>query len=81
VTPLQLLVIRAAGNAKNLASSVNISAFNIGNALGAALGGAVVASGAPLPAVGIAAAAVALAGTVLALLGTMAYRPSRTISS
>jgi DHA1 family inner membrane transport protein len=81
VTPLQLLVIRAAGNAKDLASSVNISAFNIGNALGAALGGAVVASGAPLPAVGIAAAAVALAGTVLALLGTKAYRPSRMISS
>lgn len=66
VTPLQLLVIRAAGNAKNLASSINISAFNIGNALGAALGGAVVASGAPLPAVGIAAALVALTGTLFA---------------
>jgi DHA1 family inner membrane transport protein len=67
VTPLQLLVIRAAGNAKNLASSVNISAFNIGNALGAALGGAVVASGAPLAMVGIAAAIVAFAGTIFAI--------------
>ena len=67
VTPLQLLVIRAAGNAKNLASSVNISAFNIGNALGAALGGAVVASGAPLAMVGIAAAIVAFAGTFFAI--------------
>jgi DHA1 family inner membrane transport protein len=75
VTPLQLLVIRAAGNAKALASSVNISAFNIGNALGAALGGAVVASGAPLPAVGVAAAIVALAGTLLAVLGMKVYRP------
>jgi DHA1 family inner membrane transport protein len=74
VTPLQLLVIRAAGNAKDLASSVNISAFNIGNALGAALGGAVVASGAPLPAIGIAAAIVALAGTLLAVLSTTGYR-------
>ncbi len=68
VTPLQLLVIRAAGSANNLASSVNISAFNIGNALGAALGGAVVASGAPLPTIGIAAAIVAFAGTLLATL-------------
>jgi DHA1 family inner membrane transport protein len=68
VTPLQLLVIRAAGNAKSLASSVNISAFNIGNALGAALGGAVVASGAPLAMIGIAAAIVAFAGTMLAIL-------------
>jgi DHA1 family inner membrane transport protein len=67
VTPLQLLVIRAAGNAPNLASSANISAFNIGNALGAALGGAVVASGAPLPTIGAAAAIVALSGTLLAV--------------
>jgi DHA1 family inner membrane transport protein len=75
VTPLQLLVIRAAGNAKDLASSVNISAFNIGNALGAALGGAVVASGAPLPAIGVAAALLALAGTLLAVLSMKWQRP------
>jgi DHA1 family inner membrane transport protein len=75
VTPLQLLVIRAAGNAKDLASSVNISAFNIGNALGAALGGAVVASGAPLPSIGIAAALLALAGTLLAVLSMKWQRP------
>jgi MFS transporter, DHA1 family, inner membrane transport protein len=69
VTPLQLLVIRASGKARNLASSVNISAFNIGNALGAALGGAVVASGAPLPTIGVVAAIVALGGTLLAIVG------------
>jgi DHA1 family inner membrane transport protein len=68
VTPLQLLVIRAAGNANSLASSINISAFNIGNALGAALGGAVVASGAPLATIGFAAAIVAFAGTVFAII-------------
>jgi DHA1 family inner membrane transport protein len=73
VTPLQLLVIRAAGNAKDLASSVNISAFNVGNALGAALGGAVVASGAPLPAIGVAAGIVALAGVLLAVLSVCAF--------
>jgi DHA1 family inner membrane transport protein len=77
VTPLQLLVIRAAGDAKNLASSVNISAFNIGNALGAALGGAVVASGAPLATIGIAAASVAFAGTILAILSVQMPVESR----
>jgi DHA1 family inner membrane transport protein len=77
VTPLQLLVIRAAGNAKNLASSVNISAFNIGNALGAALGGAVVASGAPLATIGIAAAVVTFAGTILAILSVLMPVESR----
>jgi MFS transporter, DHA1 family, inner membrane transport protein len=76
VTPLQLLVIRASGDARNLASSVNISAFNIGNALGAALGGAVVASGVPLPTIGVVAAIVVLAGTLLAIVGIKGYRPS-----
>jgi DHA1 family inner membrane transport protein len=77
VTPLQLLVIRAAGNAKTLASSVNISAFNIGNALGAALGGDVVASGAPLASVGIAAAIVAFAGTILSIVSVQMPVASR----
>jgi DHA1 family inner membrane transport protein len=56
---LQLLVIRVAGDAKYLASSINISALNIGNVLGAALGGAVVASGAPLAMIGVGGASVA----------------------
>jgi DHA1 family inner membrane transport protein len=78
VTPLQLLVIRAAGNAQNIASSVNISAFNIGNALGAALGGSVIASGAPLPAIALAAAIVTLAGTLLAALSVVSWpEPTR----
>lgn len=69
VTPLQLLVIRAAGRASSIASSANISAFNIGNALGAALGGAVIASGAALPSIGLAAAIVTLAGALPAAAG------------
>ena len=32
----------AAGDAPNLASAINIGAFNLGNAIGAALGGAVI---------------------------------------
>ena len=41
VPPLQMLVMSVAHEAPGLASSVNIGAFNLGNALGAAAGGAV----------------------------------------
>lgn len=46
--PLQLWVLRKAAGAQNLASSLNISAFNLGNALGAWLGSVVIAHGAGL---------------------------------
>lgn len=39
VPPLQINVVHAAERAPNLASTLNIGAFNIGNALGAYLGG------------------------------------------
>lgn len=45
VPPLNMLVLQKAGEAADLASSLNISAFNVGNALGAALGGAAIQSG------------------------------------
>lgn len=50
VAPLQLWVLRKAEGAQALASSLNIGAFNLGNAFGAWLGGAVIASGMGLPA-------------------------------
>ncbi len=50
VSPLQLWVLRKAEGAQSLASSLNIGAFNLGNAFGAWLGGAVIASGMGLPA-------------------------------
>lgn len=50
VAPLQLWVLRKAEGAQSLASSLNIGAFNLGNAFGAWLGGAVIASGMGLPA-------------------------------
>jgi len=50
VAPLQLWVLRKAEGAQSLASSLNIGAFNLGNAFGAWLGGAVIAHGAGLPA-------------------------------
>ncbi|WP_434212680.1 MFS transporter [[Pseudomonas] boreopolis] len=55
VSPLQLWVLQKAEGAQSLASSLNIGAFNLGNAFGAWLGGAVIAHGAgltPLPWIG-----------------------------
>ncbi|RXZ66539.1 MFS transporter [Pelagerythrobacter rhizovicinus] len=62
VPPLQVRVMAAAGDAPNLASSVNIGAFNLGNAIGAALGGAVIAGGFGYPAVALAGAAASALG-------------------
>ncbi len=43
--PLQLRVMRFAGDAPTMASAANIAAFNAGNAIGSALGGATIALG------------------------------------
>jgi MFS transporter, DHA1 family, inner membrane transport protein len=68
VTPLQLRVLQAAeGAGQNLASSLNIAAFNLGNALGAWLGGVVIDYGPGLSAVTWVAALVTLAGLAIAL--------------
>ncbi|HEY4092923.1 MAG TPA: MFS transporter [Luteibacter sp.] len=68
VAPLQSRVVHVAGDAPNLASTLNIAAFNLGNAGGAWLGGAVIAAGFGMPVVSLAGAAVTVAG----LLATMA---------
>lgn len=68
VPPLQMRVMQAAHDAPNLASAMNIGAFNLGNAVGAALGGAVIDAGLGFPAVSIAGAAMALAGLAILLL-------------
>jgi DHA1 family inner membrane transport protein len=78
VPPLQVRVMTAAADAPNLASAVNIGAFNLGNAIGAALGGAVIAGGMGLPAVSLAGAAAAGAGLVLALV---LARPPRRVAA
>ena len=48
---------------------MNIGAFNLGNAAGAALGGAVIAAGLGYPWVSVAGAGMALGGLVCILLG------------
>lgn len=68
VPPLQVRVMTAAADAPNLASSVNIGAFNLGNAIGAALGGGVIAAGLGYPAVALAGAATSAAGLIAVLL-------------
>jgi DHA1 family inner membrane transport protein len=67
VPPLQLWVLHKANDAKNLASSLNIGAFNLGNALGAWLGGIVVARGPGLGALTWVAALVTFSGLLIAL--------------
>ncbi|OHT21812.1 MFS transporter [Edaphosphingomonas haloaromaticamans] len=73
VPPLQVRVMAAAADAPNLASSMNIGAFNLGNAIGAALGGGVIAAGLGYPAVALAGAATSALGLGAVLL---ARRPA-----
>ncbi|WP_186417850.1 MFS transporter [Bosea sp. CS1GBMeth4] len=69
VAPLQMRVLDKAGPAgRNLASSLNIAAFNLGNALGAWLGGVTIDHGPGLAAVTWVAALVPLASLALALI-------------
>ncbi|WP_172332512.1 MFS transporter [Mangrovicoccus sp. HB161399] len=69
VPPVQMRVMRAAAGAPGLASSVNIGAFNLGNAIGAALGGAVLSLGLGYAAVPVAGGLAALAGLALVWVG------------
>jgi len=67
VAPLQLHVLQKATGGGVLASSFNIAAFNLGNAIGAWLGGAVISHGPGLGAVPWVAALLPLLGLGVAL--------------
>ena len=68
VSPMQLRVLeKASGAGQNLASSLNIAAFNLGNALGAWVGGTVIDHGPGLAALGWVAALLTLSGLGVAL--------------
>lgn len=82
VSPLQLWVVDAASEAPNLASTLNQGAFNLGNAIGAWLGGTAITFGAQydqLPLLGAAVAAIGLALTLTAL-GNRQAAPSYAAS-
>ncbi len=67
VPPLQSLVVQEAKEAPNLASAMNIGAFNLGNALGAMLGAAMIKGGFGLSSVPLAGAGTAVLGLILVL--------------
>ncbi|MES4614435.1 MAG: MFS transporter [Ewingella sp.] len=68
VPALQINVVTYGKNAPNLVSTLNIAAFNVGNALGAWVGGAVIARGLGLTAVPLAAGSLGLVGFVLCII-------------
>ncbi|CNC14309.1 putative membrane transport protein [Yersinia enterocolitica] len=71
---LQLLVVDQARDAPNLASTFNQSAFNLGNALGAWLGGTLLAFGLHLQQLPLAAMAVMIVALVTMLRLRMHFR-------
>ncbi len=76
VPPLQMRVMEAASDAPNLASAVNIGAFNLGNAVGAAVGGGAIGLGLGYPAVSFAGAAMALGGLAIVIATRAQKRPA-----
>ncbi|NIF34076.1 MFS transporter [Enterobacter sp. Cy-643] len=68
VPALQINVVLHGKDAPNLVSTLNIAAFNVGNALGAWVGGTVIDRGFGLTAVPVAAAALAIVGLILCLI-------------
>jgi DHA1 family inner membrane transport protein len=69
VPPVQMRVMHAAADAPGLASSVNIGAFNLGNAIGAAAGSVMIDAGFSYAAVPVSGTAAALLGIVLVWWG------------
>jgi DHA1 family inner membrane transport protein len=78
VPPVQMRVMQAASQAPGLASSVNVGAFNLGNAIGAVLGGVVIDQGFGYAAVPFVGAALAAGGLGLVWLGNAGRGPSRS---
>jgi len=76
VPPVQTRVMQAASEAPGLASSINIGAFNLGNAVGAALGGGVISAGYGYAAIPVAGGLLAAAG----LLFTLSRRPKAALA-
>ncbi|PJK09905.1 MFS transporter [Lysobacteraceae bacterium NML08-0793] len=76
VPALQMWVLQRAGSAQSLASSLNIGAFNLGNAIGAWLGGAVIAQGLGLQKLPLVAAALPLLALGVAVWAHKRETPS-----
>lgn len=70
VPPVQMRVMEAASEAPGLASSINVGAFNLGNALGAALGAGVISLDLGYAAVSVAGGLLAATGLAMVLIGS-----------
>lgn len=81
VPPLQMRVMSVAHEAPGLASSVNIGAFNLGNAVGAAAGGAVLSLGMSYVMVSITGALLTALGLFLVWLQMRLSEPKLAYSS
>jgi DHA1 family inner membrane transport protein len=78
VAPLQMRVLEKAGPAgRNFASSLNIAAFNLGNAIGAWLGGATLDQGFGLGAIPVTAAAITGLGLLTAIVSARLDRSEK----
>ena len=79
-SPLQARIVDQAKGAPNLASTLNQGAFNLGNALGASLGGLVLTTGFGYQRLSFASAAVICVALLLALLaGRLELRESNAL--
>ena len=74
-TPLQARVMSQAGDTPSLASTLNIGAFNLGNAIGAWLGGVVIDAGWSLQSIPLVAAGITLAALALTVYTARLDRP------
>lgn len=81
VPPLQMRVMEAAAEAPGLASSINVGAFNLGNALGAALGGGVISLGLGYAVVPVAGGLLAASGVLLVWLGRASKRAAQPVKA
>ncbi|WCN38752.1 MFS transporter [Aneurinibacillus uraniidurans] len=80
IAPLNMRVLQKAGDAQELASTLNISAFNMGNAIGAFVGGLVVDSPLGLSAIPWSASLITLVGIILTVWSVMLdRRTARTV--
>ena len=80
VPPLQMRVVEKAKAAPNLASTLNIGAFNVGNAGGAWLGGLAISHGYGLDALPYVAALVALAALALTWIAARMDAPAAVVA-
>ncbi|WP_045304296.1 MFS transporter [Saccharothrix sp. ST-888] len=81
VPPLQMRVMTKADGAPAMASAANIGAFNLGNALGAWLGGLAIDGGLGYTAPNLVGAALAAAGLAVAVVSGLLDRTTRPARS